>query len=126
MFNFMKKADEAAATTSTQTTFKDIRPQWKALAKERKLDSSDMAALCIYRSMIKGEGKEGAISRMHKSFKPITNPAKLENGAHPYGSLSSALWSIKYSTFITWLDEDTKTTLFAIAKDIKAMGKEIK
>lgn len=126
MFNFMKKADEAAATTSTQPAFKDVRPQWKALANERKLDSADMAALCIYRSMIKGEGKEGAISRLRKSFKPITNPIKLENGAYPFGSLASALWRIKYSTFIGWLDVDTQTALLAIAKDINAMGKEIK
>lgn len=124
----MKKADTAtneAQASTTQSTFKDIRPQWKALAQERKITSSDIAALCIYRSLIKGEGKEGAISRLEKAFKPISNPVKIENGAHPYGSLQSALWSIKYSNFIEWLDEPQKAGIIAMAKDIKIRGGEL-
>jgi len=129
MFNFMKKADTAtqeAQASTTQVTFKDIRPQWKALAAERKITREDIAALCIYRSLIKGEGKEGAISRLRKSFSPITNPVKLENGAYPYGSLASALWMTKHSTFITWLDDESKQSLLILAKEIKVVMGDIK
>jgi len=104
---------------------KDIRQQWKALAAERKITREDIAALCIYRALVKEQGKNGAISRLQKSFKPITNPVKLENGAYPYGSLESALWAIKNSTLITWLDEEEKQQLLSYAKEIKVHGKEI-
>lgn len=129
MFNFMKKADTAtqeAPASTTQETFKDIRPQWKALAQERKITREDIATLCIYRSLIKGEGKEGAISRLRKAFRPITNPVKLENGAHPYGALRSALWMTKHSTFVTWLDDEPRQALLALAKDIKVVVGDIK
>ena len=128
MFNFMKKAESAtteAQASTTQSTFKDIRPQWKTLAQERKITKEDIAALCIYRSLIKGEGKEGAISRLKKAFKPVTNPVKIENGAYPFGSLQSALWSIKYSNIMDWLDEPQKVAIIAIAKDIKISGGEL-
>jgi len=112
MFNFMKKADTAtteAQASTTQATFKDIRPQWKALAKERKITKEDIAALCIYRAMVKGEVPEGAKTRLEKAFRPITNVVKLENGADPHGALKSAIWSIKYSKFAEWLDKDQLT-----------------
>jgi len=128
MFNFMKRAETAtqeAQASTTQTTFKDIRPQWKSLAAERKITKEDIAGLCIYRALVKGEGKEGAISRLKKAFKPVTNPVKIENGAYPYGSLASALWSVKYSTFVQWLDEKDRDSIIAIAKDIKVRGGEI-
>lgn len=104
---------------------KDIRQQWKALAQKREINREDIAALCIYRALVKEQGKEGAIFRLHKSFKPITNLVKLENGAYPYGALDIALWMIKRSTFITWLDEEEKEKLLALAKEIKIKGKEI-
>ncbi len=132
MFNFMKKAETAtqeATASTTQVAFKDIRPQWKTLANERKITKSDIAALCIYRSLVKGEGKEGAISRLQKAFKPITNPVKIENGAYPYGSLESALWSIKYSNFIEFLDggldDGIKAQMIAMSKEIKIKRNEI-
>ena len=125
MFNFMKKANTAtteAQASTTQATFKDIRPQWKTLAQERKITKEDIAALCIYRSLIKGEGKEGAISRLKKAFKPITNTTKLENGADPQGALKSAIWSIKYSKFAEWLDKDELAALLEAAKKTKDAG----
>jgi hypothetical protein len=122
MFNFMKKADTAtteAQASTTQPTFKDIRPLWKALAKERKITKEDIAALCIYRAMVKGEVPEGAKTRLEKAFKPITNPVKLENGADPHGALKSAIWSIKYSKFAEWLDKDQFAALLEAAKNTK-------
>jgi hypothetical protein len=103
----------------------DIRQQWKALAAERKITREDIAALALYKSIIKGQGKEDAIARLRKSFIPITNPIKLENGAYPYGALESALWSVKYSTVYSWLQEDEKEKLVALAKEIKIKGTEI-
>lgn len=129
MFNFIKKAVEATteATNATSEAVqpKDIRPLWKALAAERKITREDIVALCIYRSLRKGEGKEGAISRLQKSFKPITNLVKLENGAYPYGSLESALWRLKNCTFMSWLSESEKQEILSLAKEIKIKGKEI-
>jgi hypothetical protein len=125
MFNFMKKAvtatQEVTAST-TQATFKDIRPLWKALAKERKITKEDIAALCIYRAMVKGEVPEGAKTRLQRAFKPITNTTKLGNGARPYGALESAVWSIKYSKFAEWLDKDELAALLEAAKKTKDAG----
>jgi hypothetical protein len=104
---------------------KDIRQQWKALAEKREIKSEDIAALCIYRALVKNEGKEGAIARLRKSFNPVTNPVKIENGAAPYFALSTALWSVKYSTLLTWLDEEGKTAVVALSKEIKIKDKEI-
>lgn len=121
----MKKAksptQEAQAST-VQQTFKDIRPLWKALAKERKITKEDIAALCIYRAMIKEEVPEGAKTRLHKAFKPITNTVKLENGAAPYGALQSAVNLIKYSKFTEWLDKDEFAALLEAAKKTKDAG----
>jgi hypothetical protein len=103
----------------------DIRQQWKALAAERKITRGDIAALILYRTLVKGQGKEAAIAKLRKSFIPIANPIKLQNGAYPYGALESALWSVKYSTVFTWLQEDEKEKLVALAKEIKIKGSEI-
>lgn len=102
---------------------KDIRQNWKALASDRKIKSEDIAALCIYRALVKEQGIEGALSRLHKSFKPITNPVKLANGADPTLSLKNALWSTKYSAFKEWLTEEEFKPPWemahAIRKDLK-------
>lgn len=127
MFNFLKKADEAK-TEATNTTseaakpIKDIRPQWKALAAAREITKEDIAALCVYRALRKEQVPEGAKSRLHKSFKPITNKVKLENGAYPYGSLETALNSIKYSNFAKWLDEDELKQMLDAVKTTKNAG----
>lgn len=128
MFNFLKsKKDETQTevTTSSAQSYTDIRAKWKALSAAREITKEDIAALCIYRSMFKGEGKEGAISRLRKSFIPISNLVKLENGAYPFGALDSALWLAKNSTLVSWLTEDEKKELLALAKEIKIKGKEI-
>ena len=105
---------------------KDIRQQWKALAADRNINSRDMAALAIYRSLKKGEGKEGAISRLRKSFKPVTNTVCLENGAAPYHALYLALWGIKYSAnLIKWLDEEDAQAILSLVKEIKIKGGNI-
>jgi len=101
---------------------KDIRTQWKALAAERNITREDIAALCIYRAMYKEEIPTGAKSRLHKSFKPITNPVKLANGTAPYGALEAAVSWIRYSAFSKWLDKDEMDALIEAAKATKAAG----
>lgn len=127
MFNFLKKAEEAKPEATNTTSgaakpIKDIRPQWKALAAAREVTKEDIAALCIYRALRKEQVPEGAKSRLHKSFKPITNKVKLENGAYPYGALETALNSIKYSNFVKWLDEDELKQMLDAAKSTKNVG----
>ena len=101
---------------------KDIRTQWKALAAARNIKSEDIAALCIYRALLKEQVPEGAKSRLHKSFKPITNANKLANGAYPYGALETAVNSIRYSTFASWLDEEELKQLLEAAKTTRMAG----
>ena len=117
MMNFEQ---EAPASTPS---FTDIRPQWKKLATERKITKEDIAALCLYRSLIKGGIKEDTLARLRKSFKPITNVTKLENGAYPWGSLQEALRMLKYSNVATWLTKDELALLQSLGqsvlKDIK-------
>ena len=113
---------------------KDIRQQWKALAAARKITPKDVAALCVYRALLKtpdvdtlrtaitqGYGKEGAIHRLLKSFKPITNQVKLSNGAEPYGCLMTSLRLAKYSEVYSWLDEEDKVLLQNLATEISRM-----
>lgn len=104
---------------------KDIRQQWKALAAERKIKSEDIAALCIYRALVKNEGKEGAIARLRKSFNPVTNTIKIQNGAAPYYALSVSLWRVKHSSLFSWLSDEEKETLVAISRDIKVRTGDI-
>lgn len=110
------------ATAETQQSesqsFTDIRAQWKALAADRKITNQDIAALCIYRSMIRGEDKEATIQRLRKSYTPITNTVKLANSASPYWSVRVALYMIRNSSLIEWLTPDEKQALLSIAKAI--------
>lgn len=126
MFNFFKSTKdttEANTTTSEATKpIKDIRPQWKALAAARKITKEDIAALCIWRALYKEQVPEGAKTRLHKAFKPITSRVKLENGAYPYGALETALNSIKYSNFAKWLDADELKVLLNAARTTKDAG----
>jgi hypothetical protein len=127
MFNLFK-GQSAKTEIATETPiaepkkFKDIRAQWKALAADRKITKEDIAALCIYRAMVKEQVPEGAVSRLHRSFKPITNKVKLDNGAAPYAALESAVNSIKYSKFAEWLNKDELNALLEAAKATKAAG----
>lgn len=88
---------------------KDIRQEWKAHAASKQITSEDIAALCIYRTLVKEQSEEDALSRLKKSFTPVTNPVKLANGANPIHSLRNALWMVKNSVFAEWLtDEEYK------------------
>lgn len=82
---------------------KDVRQEWKAHAASKKITSQDIAALCIYRTLVKEQNEEAALSRLKKSFTPVTNPIKLANGANPTASLKNALWMVKNSVFVEWL-----------------------
>jgi hypothetical protein len=97
---------------------KDIRQNWKALAAKRLITKEDIAALCIYRALVKEQGKEGCISRLRKSFIPITNQKKLNNGQYAYSSAYYALLHVKYSTVMSWIDEEDKEKVLALAKEI--------
>lgn len=90
---------------------KDIRQAWKAIAADRKITSTDIAALCIYRTLLKEQGVAEAVARLKKSFSPVSNSVKLANGAAPYYSLHLALKSIQFSvyknsTLARWLPEE--------------------
>jgi hypothetical protein len=110
------KAEEAIA--GKPETFQDIRRNWKALAEKKAISSSDMAALCVYRSLVKGQGKEGAIGRLQKAFGPITNPVKLANGMEAHMSVKSSLRGIPYSTFAGWLTKDELKAVTTMAQEI--------
>jgi hypothetical protein len=124
MFSLFKsKKDTIEVTPETQVSesqksFTDIREKWKALAADRKITKEDIAALCIYRSLIKGEGLDGAKGRLYKAFTPISNPVKLENGSQPYGSLSQALGCVRWSNVIKWLDKDEAKSLEEMAQTL--------
>jgi hypothetical protein len=98
---------------------KDIRQQWKALASTRKITTKDIAALCVYRALLKmPDSKPLAITRLNKSFKPISNPVKIVNGADPHGALLSALRMTKYSSVYSWLDEEDAKKLYDLSIEI--------
>ncbi len=101
---------------------KDIRTQWKALAAKKNIKREDIAALCLYRTLFKEQDTPEAKSRLHKSFAPITNKIKLENGAYPYGALEAALNMIRYSTVAQWLDEEDRDKIVAFAKSTLLAG----
>ncbi len=126
---FTKKADTATTATietivsETQIAFTDIRPKWKALAQERKITKEDISALCLYRALTQLDGREEALARLFKAFKPITNNVKLTNGAARYGALKEALRMFQYSAVATWLTPDESKKLQALGQELL---KEIK
>lgn len=121
------------ATSEEPKSYTDIRDEWKALAASRKITAPDIAALCIYRAMIHGQGKDGAIAQLKKSFTPVTNPIKLSNGVLPNNGLYYALATLTISfrqgygpIFLNWITKDEKQELAEIAASIDAYYKEIK
>jgi hypothetical protein len=115
MFSFTNQVTEE----KSQPVFTDTRAKWKARAALRNITSADIAALCIYRSVMRGEGLEGAESRLRKSFFPITNKVKLDNGAAPFGSLNSALWSVRGSVLYSWLTPSEQDAVWKIAQELR-------
>lgn len=101
---------------------KDIRTQWKALAAAKEITREDIAALCLYRTLFVDKDAVEAKARLFKSFAPITNKIKLENGAIPRESLRYALNSIKYSHVLQWLDEDDRVKMLELAKATLMLG----
>jgi hypothetical protein len=122
MFNLFKgqSAEIATETTVEPKRFTDIRAQWKALAADRKITKEDIAALCIYRAMVKEQVPEGAKTRLEKAFSPIKNETKLANGAIPYAARDYAINAVKYSVFSKWLTKDELVALAEAAKTTKA------
>ncbi len=122
MFNFFKgqKAETATETTAAEPKrFTDIRAQWKALAADRKITKEDIAALCIYRAMLRDEVPALAVTKLQKSFKAVSNPIKLQNGAAPFYARESAMNAVKYSNLTKWLTAEEQTALMDAAKKTK-------
>lgn len=101
---------------------KDIRENWKTLSAERRIEREDIAAYCIYKTLVKGYDKGHAKAKLLKAFKPISNINKLSNGVRPYNSLEESLRLIKYSAFSKWLEKDEMQILFDMSKDILSEG----
>ena len=102
---------------------KDIRTLWKARAAAKAISSLDLAALCIYKSLLaEEEGLEGASTRLHKAFTPVTNPRKLANGCTPYSTAQSAILFAYRSTVATWLDREDLDKLQARGQAIYQAG----
>jgi hypothetical protein len=114
------------ATSATPKSFTDIRSKWKARAAIRNTTSADIAALCIYRSMIRGECKQATIARLRRSFTPVSNPIKLQNGHSRWHGLASGLFAVKFSPLLEWMTKEESVELLGIAKSINAYGEEIK
>jgi len=121
MSNFTIDSTESV----TPSLFTDIRPQWRQLSAERKISSADITALCLYRSVLRGEGKPGAIDRIKKAFQPITNTVKLANGAEPYFSLIESLRAAKYSVILQWLTQPEQLEIIRLSKEISVNMGEI-
>ena len=145
MFSFFKsKKDnqEVSNITAVEPTpemplafREEIREKWKDLAHKKELTSSDMAALHIYRALMKGEGKEGAIRRLKTAFRPIEKQSKIAGGALPWGALKSALSDIvwlghkwqngsfqevwNYCTFASWMQKHEIDKMLELIKEIQ-------
>lgn len=127
MLNFSKSNKDTTEATNTTSEaiirpIKDIRPQWKALAASRQITKEDIAAYCIWKSLYNDQIPESTKERLLKSFSPITNKIKLENGADARGALRVAINSLKYSNVAQWLDEDELKLLLEEAKILKTLG----
>lgn len=99
----------------------NIKSLWTARHHAREISSTDIAALCIYRSIKLGEDTEQTKARLCKSFSPVRNKIKLDNGAYPYLSLTYSLNMIKYSCLADWLAPEEFASIAELAK---SMAKE--
>ena len=97
-----------------------VRAIWKELADARTILSQDIAALCLYKSLKLGD--EETKARLHRSFSPITNQIKLQNGCTPYEALEKSLRWLKYSEFAKKLPEETQKEMEALAKETLSKG----
>lgn len=126
MFNLFKgqsaKIEEvvAAPVIAEKKAYTDIRPQWRALAADRKITREDIAALCLYKAMLKDQVPALAVTKLQKAFKAVSNPVKIENGAAPFAARDAAMNAVKYSTLTGWLTAEEQTKLMDAAKSTKA------
>lgn len=100
----------------------DIRPVWKKLSSEKKLTRGDIATLCIYKALKKGT-PDIARTYLSKSFKPITNLNKLNNGAYPYYGMYNALRDVNNkwnpSVIFKLLTEEEQSQVSAVIDAVK-------
>jgi len=119
MFNLFKQVEKTIQTPeviSESAKPTDIRAQWKALAAKKEITKEDMAALCLYRSLIKDQGLEGAVSRLKKSFSPLKNQVKIDNTDHIYGTMFRAIHMAKYSHLAKWITKKELDNLLVLVK----------
>lgn len=110
--------DQRAANRAEYAAVKAI---WKKLADARTITCQDVAALCLYKSIKLGL-TDDTKARLHRSFKPITNQIKLQNGCTPFEALEKSLRWLKYSEFAKQLPEETQKQMEALAKETLSKG----
>lgn len=91
---------------------------WKQLANERKIQNYDVAAYCIIKAIFAKSNEKYEVARalLLKSFTPITNENKLNNGHAEWGGLEQALmWSFRSKLFLE-LDETSQKTFADLQK----------
>ena len=83
---------------------------WKQLANQRKIQNYDVAAYCIVKAIFakSNEKYEVAKALLLKSFTPITNDNKLNNGQYEFRNLVLALISSFRSKLYLELDEESQ------------------
>jgi len=114
----------------------DFQKAWKELAARKTLTSSDMAALCLIKAILREQRHmektpdvpfdmlEQVKFYLRKSFKPISKPSKLSGGAYPYGSLYLALRSVvgtnTYSNFKKFYNQETWIKVEELLKQVQS------
>jgi len=96
----------------------NIKEVWKDLSNRKVLTSSDMAFLCLYKSLTK-EDTSLASAYLKSSFTPITNQRKLENGHFPWFGLWDALRSINDSQLMKYLTDEEREQIKILANSFK-------
>jgi len=100
---------------------KDIRNLWKAHAATKTITREDIAALCLYRTLVQEQTAEDAKQKLFRSFSPISSPTKLANGSRPYDAMTYALGTVRYSVFAKWLDADDFARIEELAKETRKL-----
>ena len=104
----------------------EFQKQWKQRAEKKLITSIDMALLALVRASKKDKPFEQASFYLLKSFKPITNQKKINNGAYPYFALWMAVRYFDRSPLLSLLDEETISKIKVLAANIAPRYMEVK
>lgn len=99
-----------------------IKSLWKQLASESSFTATDIAALCLFRSMVAESPVDSAVCQLLQAFSPVTNPVKLSNGRLPYQSLVDALGSYRLSKspLVSQQSTEDQQTFLKFAAEVNA------